>query len=90
MFDNSNEEKTRLEKHKFYIYRDIIRAFQQLNMVADNALVFFNQRQQLQRHFTSKMSIKKKIKHTEDEVKADDMYVIRKELVVAAYLQISN
>lgn len=36
------------------------------------------------------MSIKKKIKHTEDEVKADDMYVIRKELVVAAYLQISN
>lgn len=86
MFDNNFEEKSKLEKHKFQIYRDIIRAFDQLNNVADNALIFFNKRQQLQRNLTSKLSIKKKIKHTEDEQKADDMYIIRKELVIAAYL----
>ena len=36
--------------------------------------------------FTSMMSLSKKIKSSENEIKSDDLYVIRKEVIIAAYL----
>jgi hypothetical protein len=44
VFDQSEEEKSKLLKHKFYIYRDVIRAMKALNNVAEMTSTLFNKR----------------------------------------------
>ena len=90
VFDQGEDEKSKLEKHKFFIYRDIIRGIKQLNSISENTSVLFHKRQNLQRLATKKMTITEKIAAQENEMKIDDLYIIRKEYIIAAYEQITS
>ena len=90
VFDQGEDEKSKIQKHKYFVYRDIIRSMKQLNSISENTSFLFHKRQNLQRLVTQQMTISEKIAHQENEMKVDDLYIIRKECIIAAYEQVSS
>ena len=52
--------------------------------------MIIDKKQNLQRRFTNRLSLKQKMKKVELEQSADDVYVVKRDFIMAAYLLISN
>eukprot|EP00347_Sterkiella_histriomuscorum_P007582 403348366 len=89
-FNTEEVEKKKLIQHKFYIYRDCIRAMRQLQAVADDNSIVFRKKQHVQKMFTQKMSFKEKIKKSENEQDISDTFIIDKDLIIQTYAEIAK
>lgn len=64
-------------------------AMKQLKEIGDSSSVVFHKRQNLQRLQTQKMSLAEKIKNQGNELRNEDIFIVRKELIIAVYEMIS-
>ncbi|CDW85372.1 UNKNOWN [Stylonychia lemnae] len=89
-FNNEEEEKKKIIQHKFYIYRDCIRAIRQLYEVADDTTIIFNKKQKLEKIFTQRLSFREKLKKADNEQDSNDAYIVDKALIIHTYAQIAQ
>ena len=90
VYDQNEDEKVKLERHKFYIYRDIYRGMQEINNIAESTSMIIAKKQNLQRKYTNRLSLKQKMRKVEFEQNAEDVFVVKRDFIMAAYLLISN
>jgi hypothetical protein len=90
MFDQGEEERSKSEKISFYINRNAIHAMKILKEIGDSSSVVFQKRQNVQRLQTQKMRIEDKIKNQVNEMKDEDIFIVRRELVIAVYEMIGS
>jgi hypothetical protein len=61
-----------------------------LKEIGDSSSVVFQKRQNVQRLQTQKMRIEDKIKNQVNEMKDEDIFIVRRELVIAVYEMIGS
>ncbi|TNV87722.1 hypothetical protein FGO68_gene8854 [Halteria grandinella] len=90
VFVHGEEERNKNETFTFYVNRNVIRAIKTLKDIGDKSSVVFHKRQNVQRMQTQKMSLREKIKNQQNEMRNEDIFIVRKELIIAVYEEISG